>query len=259
MKTESIKDVVYWWFNFLSGKRPQTDKDYELFKLFFPHLVENSENDEKLWSTVQNVVSKMWWYKTSDDHHRKLSKFRLISQNICQHLDCPIKGFHQNTEDSDEYFNLIIGPQGHHAGGDAEDFVKLILERLRLQGKPTEVFFYDSYLVKSLTKGNSQNFTKDFLEGLKNELESLVGVTKEIVDFNLATLNVPIKRVPEGVFHDRFLIAYDDNCWKGILIGTSVNSFPNKGSGFTKPHFIISNLEKEDAIRLAEILKDNLI
>lgn len=266
MSTKKIKEVIYWWFDFLNGKRPHSREDYErLEKVFGPFDGEQSIQDS--WQSVQRTCQQMWHYREFDDYLRKSGAFYFYAKRFCRHHECPVsKTFGDrsgsdaaSSSDDDGIFNLVVGPNGHLSSGSPKEFVDVIMERLAITGNISEAYYHDPYIVKSLKQGQGQQFAKDFLSELQSRITPLIAVTKEDVGGISSSVGTPLKQIRDRVLHDRLLVAFDDGEWKGVSVGSSINAFPSQISSGEKPHFVITKLENADAPIIANVIKSNLI
>lgn len=262
MDTNKIKEIVYWWFEFLNGKQLDSREDRERFERIFGPLEEDQSIADE-WQSMQRTCQRMWDYKEFDAYHRKSWVFISHAKRFCRHLECPVNkylndnGVDISPSDEDGIFNLIVGPNGNLNSGTPKDFVDVIMERLSLAGSVSEAYFHDPYAVKSLTNSQSQQFATDFINELQSRIAPLVVVTREDITQVPSSVKTPFKKIPSGVIHDRLLVVLDDGEWKGILIGSSINAFPAKANP-KKAHFIITKTEQADAPLIAGIIQDNI-
>ncbi|MBY0412990.1 MAG: hypothetical protein K2Q18_02435 [Bdellovibrionales bacterium] len=235
-------------YHFLKGGKPRIGKnDLELISQIFPEIEPTEQEWEKYQARLINILT----YNYNRDEFNIRSEFSLIAENMCSKKDCPIKYKFKNPNYNSErdFYNLVVGPNGHFDQGDGADYVKILKSKIEPVSKKAKFYFFDPYLIKAQTK-NIDGFAQRFINELKDEFSGieLYAVKKENY------VNSPdIRIIDDKLLHDRFLIANDDNNWKGVLIGSSVTSYPT-GSSSSRPHFIITTLEKEDAEKIGNIL-----
>lgn len=257
--TSTLKEFVYSWFSFLYGDFKKSncapEEIRKIFKSFDENIFDMAESDR---DNAQKMARSMWEYLNSQREFKKQLFFKWKAEIFCKNEDCPIRGIDSNDIEDNNFFNLVVGPSGHFNGGEENEYIKIILDRLEISGTVNEAFYHDPYAISSLSDGDEQTkiFAKNFLEKLNIKLQPLIVVTKEQLKDLEITVN--FKKIPKDVIHDRYIIINEDSKWKGVLVGTSINSFPHKDSKKSKPHFVISKLESADAEIIAGIIKDNI-
>jgi hypothetical protein len=258
--TSILKELVYDWFSFLYGDSENSKKYLKEFEENFKKFAEKFTGSTELEREyVQKRARLMWDYLHSQDEFKKRFIFKYRAVSFCKKEDCPISEIDSRSIDENNIFNIVIGPNGQFNDGDEDEYVKIIMERLDITGIVDESFYHDPFAVSSLSDGDekSKKFAKNFLEKLGDKLPTLIVVTKEqIIKIDS---NIVFKKIPKNVIHDRYIVVREDNKWKGVFIGTSINSFPMEGAKITKSHFVISKLENSDAEVIATIIKSKLL
>lgn len=257
METTKVKEIVYSLLALLNNEQlPRDEKIFKGIQNVFGPFDEN-ESQEVLWKKLHSLVSEMIWYKDYEYAMKRNLKYRFFADRFCKFEECPIRKIKANCDDND-FLNYVIGPQGHLKEGDANDFIKVILDRLSITGTITDAYYFDPYIKDTEKEPFSGSFTEKFLSELTTEIPQLVAVTTKTITINNS--NVAIKKIPDGQIHDRFIIVLEEDIWKGVTVGGSLNGFPTPANTKTTPkkHFLITKIEDGDSKLLSEILKNNL-
>lgn len=252
MDVNKTKDIVKAIMDLLNNKNlPQEKAIFDRVEYIFGPFSEEISK-EKIWLTLHSLISNIFKYEKHYLSSKQGFKFKLMANRYCRLEQCPLQEI--NIENSEpDIINLVIGPMGHLKDGDAEDFIELILNRLSINGKVTEAYYFDPYIQEPF----HASFSEMFLVKLKEKIQPLIAVTTKTISTNNSS--VEIKKIPKDQIHDRFVIILEDDKWKGVSIGGSLNGFPNKlnGASQDKKHFIITKLEDDDANLLSNVLKNN--
>lgn len=270
METSRIKDVLFWLYEFLLGKEPAADSDYENLKRIFGPL-DSYPSPEHAWNDIQTKSQHLWLYKEFNIRNKTRSKFLFLAQNLCPNEQCPLiqKGVESldYTKSEDEILSLIVGSQGDlstNSSNFSSEFIQAIISHLsdarpiwdkvffRSLNKVKKAYYVDPYLGKFFLLKDKHLLGTDIVEGLSTNIPNLNFITSdESISAKANELDESKWKVikkNQFQFHDRFIIcSFRKNFW-GILIGSSGTSFK------TGKHFIVGKISQKDANKLHEII-----
>jgi hypothetical protein len=257
MDAEKAKDIVYCLSDLLNNKQAPHDELIlqRVEKIFGPF--DKSISLGKTWKRLHSLVSHMNLYKEHEYKTKKKFQYHFIADQFCKSEQCPIK---KNAFPNAEpvFLNIVVGPQGNLKEGDADDFIKVILDRLSITDMVTEAYYFDPYIKDTQKEPFAGSFSEKFLSKLKSQLQPLVAATTKNITTNNSS--VLIKKIPDGQIHDRFIIVLEGESWKGVTVGGSLTGFPTPANTAprSKKHFLITKMEDGDAELLSNILKANI-
>ena len=202
---------------------------------------------------LREMIIQVRKYEEFNGRIRTENSYRYFAEMFCENDSCKFKQVISGTIPENEIYNLVVGPRGHFQSGDSNAYIEQIKKLLGSVGKDVKYYFHDPYL-ESHFHENRNNFPQQFVALLESEFTGITLVAQSMKYKGNETSS--IKRI-ESDLHDRFFLAEEKGQWKGVLIGGSINSYPNPTHS-PQPHFLMASLQKEDAEMVGKILLDSL-
>lgn len=278
-----------WFARLMMGLPPRPNTDDAInFRNSFPELVnDHVEFCNRLamlrrtsiidWFDFINIERFLrdWTSEESKSKDKEYNN-KEVSNKPCPAKSCPLKSgtFDANSNDEDiepKPLELVLGPLGHSNSENHSDYVAIIMAKIRKQCEKEKVtlqgcqaYFIDPYLFTALKKDTSNSFSENFLKELNSSIDNKIifrsasheknkkyRTSDEEIESLKVRTSLNLLKMPDDLFHDRFLILKSNDIYLGVLIGASVNGLSKN------KHYIISGLDSDDSKKLWEIISTN--